>query len=150
MSKKILKYVIYLMVFSFSCNNAQPNEGNDMNSKTYKIKITIGDNVLNATLNDNPSTRDFIKLLPLNISLEDYAGTEKIFYLKEKLSVDSSTKGYEPKAGDITYYSPWGNVAIFYKNFGYANGLIHLGTIEGNFDIMKNKNNLNAKIELIK
>jgi hypothetical protein len=32
--------------------------------------------------------------------------------------------------GDFTYYSPWGNLAIFYRDFGYADGLIIMGSIE--------------------
>lgn len=69
-------------------------------------------------------------MLPLNLTFEDYAKTEKIAYLPEKLS-ESKVEGYEPKKGDITYYAPWGNLAIFYRDFGYSPGLVSLGQIEG-------------------
>lgn len=32
--------------------------------------------------------------------------------------------------GAVTYYAPWGNLAIFYKDFGYAKGLVSLGVVE--------------------
>jgi hypothetical protein len=32
--------------------------------------------------------------------------------------------------GDITYYAPWGNLALFYRDFPYSNGLIRLGTLD--------------------
>lgn len=32
--------------------------------------------------------------------------------------------------GDIALYAPWGNLAIFYKDFGYARGLIVLARID--------------------
>ena len=33
--------------------------------------------------------------------------------------------------GDITIYAPWGNVAIFCKNWSYSNDLIKIGRIDG-------------------
>ena len=35
----------------------------------------------------------------------------------------------EPDVGAFTYYAPWGNLAIFYRDFGYAVGLVELGRI---------------------
>ena len=43
-----------------------------------KLKITIGQNVLTATMYDNPTSADFITLLPLTLALQDYAATEKV------------------------------------------------------------------------
>lgn len=91
-----------------------------------KLKITIGDRVLTATLYDNPTSRDLISMLPLTTTLEDYASTEKIFYPDRKLSTEGAPGGFDPSVGDITYYAPWGDVAIFYKDFGYASGLISI------------------------
>ncbi|MBN1971717.1 MAG: hypothetical protein JXR48_13665 [Candidatus Delongbacteria bacterium] len=68
---------------------------------------------------------------------KDYAGTEKISDLPKKLNAKESPSGYDPKIGDLTYYSPWGNIAIFYKDFGYAAGLIHLGEIENYEEFFK-------------
>jgi len=34
--------------------------------------------------------------------------------------------------GTLAYYAPWGNLAFFYKDFGYSRGLIFLGTVDGN------------------
>ena len=44
----------------------------------HKIKITISGNEITATLNDSKTSRDFISILPLELTLEDYASTEKI------------------------------------------------------------------------
>jgi hypothetical protein len=35
--------------------------------------------------------------------------------------------GSEASVGDITYYAPWENLAIFYNDFGYASRLVILG-----------------------
>jgi len=82
-------------------------------------------------LKDSPTTRDFIRQLPLTLELTDYAATEKIAYLPEKLTSQGAPKGHPAKAGDIAYYAPWGNLAIFYKDFDdVANNLIYLGQFE--------------------
>lgn len=98
---------------------------------TLKIQLTVNEKILVATLADNPTARDFHSLLPLTLSLDDYAATEKIAYLPRKLSKEEAPAGSKPSIGDIAYYAPWGNVAIFYKNFAYSSGLIKLGTIDG-------------------
>ncbi|MBT2621235.1 cyclophilin-like fold protein [Chryseobacterium sp. ISL-6] len=73
----------------------------------------MGSRTLTATLDDNPTTRDFIALLPLMVKLDDYASSEKIFYPSKKLSTQNAPAGTDPNLGDITYYGPWGNIAIF-------------------------------------
>jgi len=94
------------------------------------IRITLDETVLTATLVDSPTARDFISLLPLTLTLEDYAGTEKVSDLPRRLSTEGAPSGSDPSAGDITYYAPWGNLAIFYKDFGYASGLVLLGKVD--------------------
>ncbi|OAQ13903.1 hypothetical protein F480_05700 [Bibersteinia trehalosi Y31] len=86
---------------------------------------------MKATLADNDTARDFYRTLPLEIRLENYAGVEKIGYDLPKLSTKNSPKGYAGQAGDLTYYAPWGNLAIFteHSHVGYANGLIYVGKI---------------------
>lgn len=79
---------------------------------------------------DNATSRDFISLLPLSLTLSDYAGTEKVSDLPRRLSTEGAPSGSDPSVGDIALYAPWGNLAIFYKDFGYARGLIVLGRID--------------------
>ena len=58
-----------------------------------KIRLVFDETILTATMIDNPTTRDFISLLPLTLKLEDYAGTEKISQLPKKLSTKAATAG---------------------------------------------------------
>jgi hypothetical protein len=103
---------------------------------TVKIRLTINGNAMTATLIDNATARDLLSLLPLTLTLEDHASTEKISYLPRKLSTAGAPAGSRPSAGDISYYAPWGNLAIFYKDFGYSTGLIHLGRIDSATDAL--------------
>jgi len=100
-----------------------------------KIEIVFNGSLSTATLDDNPSAKDFASLLPLSVTLEDYASTEKIFTPSRKLSIQGAPDGYEPRAGDICYYAPWGNIAIFYKDFRHSPGLIKLGRIDSLRDV---------------
>jgi hypothetical protein len=115
-----------------------------------KIKLTVGDKVLTATLVDSKTTRDFISLLPLTLTLKDYAGTEKISDLPKKLSTEDAPSGIDPSVGDITYYAPWGNMAIFYRDFGYSSGLVVLGKIDSGIEALNVPDSVKVTIEIIK
>ena len=88
-------------------------------------------------MNDNKAAKDFIELLPLKLDFRDYAGTEKVSDLPKKLSKDGLPSGSKPSAGSFAYYSPWGNLAVFYKDFRYSNGLIILGETESGIENLK-------------
>ncbi len=111
------------------------------------LTIKVNGTLLKAKLLDNPTARDFYSLLPLSLTLKDYASTEKIAYLDRKLSTEQAPDGIAGKKGDITYYAPWGNLAIFYKDFGYAKGLIKLGQLEGDFSVLRAGSDLPVLIE---
>ena len=93
------------------------------------IRIVIGSESVEGVLYDNATARDFASRLPLSIELEDYASKEKVHTFPEKLSLEGAPAGSKGMSGDITYYSPWGNLAIFYKDHGYASGLVPLGRL---------------------
>ena len=120
-----------------------------MSSLQRNITITVEGQVLRATLNNSKAAHDFAELLPLTLTLEDYAGIEKVSDLPKRLSTEGAPSGSEASAGDITFYAPWGNLAIFYEDFQYSKGLIILGEIEGNIEVLKTAGSIKAHIELV-
>ncbi len=118
--------------------------------RSMKIRLRVGDTELTAALFDSKTSRDFISLLPLTLTLKDYAGTEKISDLPKRLSTEDAPSGSDPSVGDIAYYAPWGNVAIFYRDFGYASGLVILGKIEGGIEALQVPGSVKVTIEPIK
>jgi len=114
-----------------------------------QIRLTINGQSTTATLLDNPTARDFIALLPMTLTLEDYASTEKIVYLPKRLSTQGAPAGVDPDVGDITYYAPWGNLAIFYQDFGYSAGLIKLGRFDAGIEALDVRSSLNVAMEVI-
>jgi len=96
---------------------ATSREASHQRTTAMKISIRVQDKVITATLTDNATSRDFVSLLPMSLTLEDYAATEKVSDLPRKLSTEGAPAGSTPTVGDIAYYAPWGNLAIFYKDF---------------------------------
>lgn len=114
-----------------------------------KIRLVFKGQTLPATLYDTPSARDFYSLLPLSLTLDDYAATEKIAYLPRKLSTAGAPAGFTPAPGDITYYAPWGNLALFHKGAPHASGLVSLGRIESGMELLKAPGKVAVVIERV-
>lgn len=95
------------------------------------LNITTPDGVaIRGTLDDTATARDFAALLPLTLHLSDFSSTEKISDLPRPLDTTGAPADYTGQPGDITYYAPWGNLALFYRNGPRATGLIRLGRLE--------------------
>lgn len=113
-----------------------------------KIRVKTPDGTLAATLADNATARDFATLLPLTLTLNDYAKAERISDLPKKLTTEGTPAGSDPSVGDITYYAPWGNLAIFYKDQPFANGLVILGSIDSGVETLNASGPVTVTIEL--
>ena len=100
-----------------------------------KIKIADGNCEVIFHLNDGSAAKSLYEQLPLTIKVENYGPNEKIFYPPEKLDISDVTEGGGP-AGTLAYFSPWGNVVMYYSPFGSYPGLYILGeAIEGTENI---------------
>ncbi|WP_345973017.1 cyclophilin-like fold protein [Sulfurimonas diazotrophicus] len=96
-----------------------------------QISVHANGNTTLFQLNDSPAAKALYAQLPLTIEVEEYGSNEKIFYPPKKLSTDNTPLA-EAKAGTLAYYAPWGDVVMFYKDFGKASGLYELGhAVEG-------------------
>ncbi|WP_313950107.1 cyclophilin-like fold protein [Nostoc sp. FACHB-110] len=133
-----------------SASSKMPTKISTKQADSMKINIKVKDKVVTATLIDSKTTQDFISLLPLTLTLEDYAKTEKISYLSRKLSTEDAPPGSDPAVGDIAYYAPWGNLAMFYRDFGYSNGLVILGKIDGDIEALNVPGSVKVTIELVR
>jgi hypothetical protein len=119
----------------------------NVTGKALKIPMDVNGTPVTATLDDNESSREFVSLLPLTLTLEDYNGTEKISNLPKRLSTKGAPQDVDPSPGDISYYAPWGNLAIFYKDFGYSRGLVKRGRIDSVAEVFERPGKLRVTIE---
>lgn len=117
-------------------------------SQNMKLNIRIEASVFTGTLNNSKAAQDFAALLPLSLTLEDYASTEKISELPKRLTTEGAPPGFAPSVGDITYYAPWGNLAIFHKDFRYSSGLVSLGTLDSGLSRLARSGAVRVTFEL--
>ena len=122
------------------------SEGEEVNMENARIKLTVNGNEIFVRLVDNVASREFLEMLPLTVTFEDFNSTEKIATLLNELSTEGLPSGYTPEVGDFSYYAPWGNISVFYEDFRYSNSLYKLGTIESGTEIL---GNINGDFEVI-
>lgn len=111
--------------------SATPEQGGDQVVGTV-VRFTAGSASVDVTIGeDNPAVRDFLSMLPLTLTVEEFAGREMISYLPRKLA-HAGSPGSDPEDGDLIYYTPWGNLGLYYNTagIGYSDQTIHLGTYQ--------------------
>jgi hypothetical protein len=117
------------LAFSQTAQDSAPSQ----DATSMKIRIEFNGATMTAALYDNPSARDFAAMLPLDLTIENYANNEKIAYLPRKLTEEGSGPFTNEAPGDLCYYAPWGNLAFFYAGYRYSRGLIRLGRLDNGF-----------------
>lgn len=91
-----------------------------------RILVQFGENTVVYELNDSTAADSLYEQLPLTIEVEDYSTNEKIFYPPEELDTSNSPMA-QGGAGTLAYYAPWGDVVMFYGDYGENSSLFELG-----------------------
>ncbi len=115
-----------------------------------KIRLVWDNNEVVIALENHKTTEDFISKLPMTVTIEDYNNTEKISRFSDEIYKDTTAAGLKPSVGDVALYAPWGNLAIFYKEWSYSEDLIPIGHIESGLDALTGMNDdFEVTIELV-
>lgn len=101
-----------------------------MGEETMQIQFDGPAGLARAVLLDLPVNQQLITHVPDRLAWQDFGHTEKISYLKMPLDTTGAPAGYTPKRGDLAYYAPWENLAVFCQDFRYSPGLAKLGQID--------------------
>lgn len=112
-----------------------------------KLRIFLNGEPHGASLRKTDAARDFTRLLPLDLTLTDFHGTEKVAPLPRKLDTTLAPASYAPSAGDITTYAPWGNLALFYRPCEASRGLVALGAFDTPPAVLSSTGPLKVRIE---
>lgn len=96
-----------------------------------RIHLAFADQSFTATLEDHASAREFAAMLPLALTISDFADNEKIAYLPQKLGTLVRGPFPIPRPGDLCYYVPWGNLALFHGDYETTRDLVRLGRLDG-------------------
>jgi hypothetical protein len=117
-----------------------------------KINIKTGGKVLTATLADNATARDFASVLPLKVSMTDLFGREKYGDLPKALS-ENGPRRNQYEVGDIAYWSPDHQFAIYYRQDGESipsPGIIPIARIDAGTEAFNVSGSVKVTIELAK
>ena len=143
-----------LIAFALAAILGQAASGTDNTTTNrtpaMKIRLSVNNKVLTATLADNKTARDFISLLPLTLTMNDLFGREKYARLPRAISQEGKrTHTYE--IGDIAYWSPGPDVAIYYRQDGDKipePGIIVIGKIDSGVEALNVAGSVKVTIEL--
>jgi len=138
----ILALTFVLSSAGCSKDNEPANEDvatpNDM-----KISVEANGNTVIFELNDSSAAKSLYNQLPLTLPVENFGSNEKIFYPPERLDM-SNTPIMGGSAGGLAYYEPWGDVIMFYGNYGpmptlgrAIQGVEHISSMTGTIQIRK-------------
>jgi hypothetical protein len=101
------------------------------------IHIAIGSASMAATMEDDPTARDFVSLLPLTVTLRDFSPAEKVSgALPKRLSEEGAPVADAGAVGDIAYYAPWGNIAFYRGRGPEASGVIKIAKITSGIEAL--------------
>lgn len=144
--KLLITAAAFLLLFfpALSCaegtgiiNSQQQNGSASTGESPLKIKLTVstagGAKETYATIYDNSVSRDLLSRLPLTLEFSDYNRTEKIARLppdSPDWDTSDAPDSCDPAPGDLTMYAPWGNLAVFYRDYGLSPGLVLLGKLD--------------------
>jgi hypothetical protein len=115
------------------------------------VRFSAGSATVELTIDeDNPAARDFLSMLPLTLTLEEFNGREKIAYLPRELAHQGSP-GSDPEDGDLIYYVPWGNIGFYYNTagIGYSDQTIHLGTYNASLAHLEQLEGQDVTVEIV-
>jgi hypothetical protein len=122
---------------------------NKQTASAMRVRITIGDRSIDATLADSDAARDFASLLPLTLDMNDLFRREKFASLPRAIS-EKGKRTHDYAVGTIGYWPPGPDVAIFYRQDGEripVPGLIVLGKINAGVEALGVPGAIRATIE---
>jgi len=97
---------------------------------SQSIKLTIDGVDYTAVLNENCCVTDILKMLPLELTLQRYAGHEYYGKLPHKPAIQGAPTTSMAHVGGIYYYDGWGAFTVL---FGDANiapyEVVHIGDV---------------------
>ena len=148
MTRRILLALVSAMALSHAAcggDNTTTKHGDNM-----KISLRIENKALTATLINGKTAQDFVSLLPLTLTMNDLFGREKFAHLPRAISTEGKrTHTYE--VGDIAYWSPGPDVAIYYQHDGEKipnPGIIVIGKIDSGVAVLDVAGSVKVTIEL--
>ncbi|MDR2340244.1 MAG: SUMF1/EgtB/PvdO family nonheme iron enzyme [Deltaproteobacteria bacterium] len=143
------KFLIFMVALVLTMANVVLLSAETTMEFPMKIQITIDNKTtLTATLSDNKTSRNFIKMLPLTIPLQNLYSREMCYHFPEPLETDNVKEtGYE--VGEIIYWPPKHSFAIMYSQNGEKFSMQKLGRVDGGVEIFEKTGDVTVTISVL-
>ena len=115
-----------------------------------KMKITVGDQVLTATLEDNATSRYLMEKMPMTLPMMDLYGREMCYrFSGENIPANEATYG-SFDVGKILYWTPWHSFVIVYAESGESiDDLQFIGTVDEGVELFSTTGDVNVTFEMM-
>ena len=125
------------------------SETEQLQSDTTEIKLTFGNEIVFAMMDNSETTKAFLELLPLTLSMNRYGDREYYAPVSELPENGEDIPDFEN--GDITYFVSGKSLAIFFGNEGNSSqgGLIRMGKIASDLSVFETmEDNVSVTVEI--
>ena len=120
----IVIVLLGLTFFFIYESKASADETLDQSLSDMQVKISSNGYTAIFRLFDTVAAKEFYNQLPLKLDLSNFRNAQWMFYPPEELNVSPHEAYHDGKKGDLSYYAPWGDVFMLYKDF-YARDEMH-------------------------
>lgn len=151
MKKKLRMILAGMFISAFSIATISEAQTMMKKSDRLKIRLRVKDKIITATLIDSKTTRDFISLLPLTLTMNDLFRREKYAHLPRAISTEGE-RVHTFEIGEIVYWSPGPDVAIYYRHDGERipePGIIVIGKVDSGVETLNVSGSVKVTIELV-
>lgn len=143
MKKFIIAFIVLIIIFiliffnykniNITKQNTQTisdtqNDTTSNEENVNEVTININGNEYILSLEDNETAKEFINILPLDITMQDLNDNEKYYNLTSPLPSNDYAVG-TIKKGDVMLYNS-DTLVIFYKDFDTSYEYTKIGFIE--------------------
>ena len=133
--KKIILFLIVISIVITGCQKKDQVKKEEIKDSMKEVMITINNKEYELELEDNETVNDFLKQLPLSISMSELNGNEKYVYLDQGLSTNP-TNPKNITQGDVMLFGD-NCLVIFYKSFETSYSYTKIGHINDLDDLGK-------------
>jgi hypothetical protein len=126
--RAVLTTLILVFVTSGQAQSAGTQTEASQGEAMPTITIEIGSETFTAKLFDNASSRAWLEMLPMTLTMIELNGNEKYYQLPERLPTNAEDVG-TIKTGDLMLYGS-DTLVLFYKSFSTSYSYTRLGYLE--------------------
>ena len=101
------------------------------------IRLRVADQVITARVDDGPTSRGFLGLLPMTVIMQRYGDREYYGKPGHAFSVEGKHQSHFSN-GDLAYWAPGGSLAVFFAREGQSSisDLIVMGKVTSDLSLL--------------